>query len=200
MTGAKNENGLTWIWIVAFAALAVLHRLVPYLFDLGPEARFAWNFAPVGAVGLFAGARWRSPLAFLAPLAVMAVSDLLLWPFLSAKGYATFTWGTPILYASFTAYALIGRLVRHARSPLWITAAPFVGALQFFLVSNFAVWLGGDGVEYAKTLAGLGQCYFMALPFLRTTLGGDLLYSSLFFGLYGLSAYGVQPRKVSQPA
>ena len=63
-------------------ALAVLHRLVPYLFDLGPAARFAWNFAPVGVLGLFAGARWRSPLAFLAPLAVMLVSDLLLWPLL----------------------------------------------------------------------------------------------------------------------
>jgi len=197
--GNTNDGGLTWPWVAAFAALAVLHRLVPYLFDLGPEARFAWNFAPVGALGLFAGARWRSPLALLAPAAVMLVSNLLMWPFLAAKGYSPFDWGTPIIFLSFTAYALIGRSMSRS-SAAWVTAAPFVGALQFFLVTNFAVWLGGDGALYAKNLAGLTQCYVAGLPFFPNTLGGDLAFSVLFFGAHGLSLAFLPRLKASQPA
>lgn len=66
MSGDKDsgQGGWTWPWVAVFGALAVLHRLVPYLFDLGPAARFAWNFAPVGASACSpapAGARrWRS--------------------------------------------------------------------------------------------------------------------------------------------
>jgi hypothetical protein len=197
---STNTGGRVYLWVAAFAALAVLYRLVPYLFDLGTEARFAWNFIPVGAVGLFAGARWRSRFAVLAPVAVMLLSDLLLWPFLAAKGYPTFSWSTPILYGSFTVYALIGRLIRGSSSPLWIGGAAILGALQFFLVTNLASWVGGDGVVYAKSLAGLGYCYYMALPFFRATLCADLAFSGLFFGLYALSLRVFQTEKTAQTA
>jgi hypothetical protein len=202
MSDGKNTNagGRAALWVAAFAALAVFYRLVPYLFDLGIEARFAWNFIPVGAVGLFAGARWRSRLAVFTPVAVMLVSDLLLWPFLAAKGYPTFSWMTPIIYGSFAAYALLGRLIRGSSSPLRIGGAAILGALQFYLVTNFACWAGGDGVAYAKSLAGLGYCYYMALPFFRATLCSDLGFSGLFFGLYALSLRVVHAEKASQPA
>jgi hypothetical protein len=185
--------------VVVFAALAVLHRLVPYVFLLGPAAHFAWNFAPVGAVCLFAGARWRSPLAFVVPLAVMGMSDLLMWPFLAAKGYSPFSWATPVVYASFLAYALIGRAVGRTPSAVWITAAPFAGALQFYLLTNLAVWAYGVGVPYTKDLSGLAECYVAALPFFRNTLGGDLLFSVLFFGLHALAVRAFHRQKVSQP-
>ena len=201
MSSGKNtgEGFPTWPWVVAFAALAVLHRLVPYLFDLGPTARFAWNFAPVGAVGLFAGARWRPGLALVVPLAVMAVSDLLLWPFLAAKGLPAFGWMRLVVYPSFMAYALIGRLARRPSSPWWIAGAAFLGALQFYLITNFAVWAGGDGVAYSKDLAGLVQCYVAALPFFGGTLGGDLAFSGLFFGTHALALHLFQREKAGQP-
>jgi hypothetical protein len=200
MSGEKNPNqcGMTWPWVVAFAALAVLHRVLPRLLNLGPEAQIVWNFAPVGAVGLFAGARWRSPLAVLTPLAVMLASDLLMWPLLAAKGLPTFSWGTPIIYASFTVYALIGRLMRPSSSVVFITAAPFAGALQFFLATNFLCWPGNP--LYTQNLSGLMQSYIAGLPFFPNTLGGDLLYSFLFFGLYALGQSAFQRQKASQPA
>lgn len=37
-----------------------------------------WNFAPVGAMSLFAGARMRGWKAYLLPLALMAITDPLL--------------------------------------------------------------------------------------------------------------------------
>jgi hypothetical protein len=36
---------------------------------------------------------------------------------------------------------------------------------------------------YAKTVAGLVTCYAAGLPFFRHTLEGDLLYTSVMFGL-----------------
>ncbi|HVS37848.1 MAG TPA: DUF6580 family putative transport protein [Gemmataceae bacterium] len=193
-----NQAGPTWPWVFAFAALAVLHRLLPRLLHLGPEAQIVWNFVPVGALGLFAGARWHSRFAVLTPLAVMLGSDLLMWPLLAAQGYSTFSWGTPIIYASFTVYALIGRLMRPTSSVVWITAAPFAGSVQFFLASNFLCWPGNP--IYPQNLSGLMQCYIAGVPFFPNTLGADLLFSFLFFGLYALGQSVIQRQKASQPA
>jgi hypothetical protein len=51
--------------------------------------------------------------------------------------------------------------------------------LAFFLISNFLVWLGGT--MYPMTLAGLGQCFTLALPFFDKTVVGDLMYSAVMF-------------------
>ncbi len=130
----------------------------------------------------------------------MLASHLLMWPFLAAEGYATFGWMTPILYGNFMVYALIGRLIRGSSSPFWIGGAAFLGALQFYLVTNFACWAGGDGITYTMNLAGLAHCYVMALPFFRATLGGDLAFSGLFFGLYALSLHVFETKKAPQTA
>ncbi len=55
----------------------------------------------------------------------------------------------------------------------------------FFLVTNFGVWLQGG--LYPLTVAGLVDCYVMAIPFFKTTVAGDLVYSAGFFGLYALA-------------
>ena len=78
--------------------------------------------------------------------------------------------------------------------------AAVLGATQFYLLTNFAVWLGGDGATYPKTVAGLLQCYVAGLPFYRNMLLGNLLYSGLFFGLYALALRGAERRKAEQPA
>jgi hypothetical protein len=53
-----------------------------------------------------------------------------------------------------------------------------LGSTQFFLITNFFVWLGHD-VVYAHTFAGLIACYTEALPFFGWTLGGDLFYTAV---------------------
>src|SRR3954454_16784234 len=49
--------------------IAAIMRIVPH-----PP-----NFSSVGALGLFGGARLRAWQAYLLPLAIMVLSDLLLW-------------------------------------------------------------------------------------------------------------------------
>ena len=55
-----------------------------------------------------------------------------------------------------------------------------LAALIFYFISNFSVWV--TGTLYAKDLAGLINCYYLALPFLKNTLISTLFYS--YLGLF----------------
>ena len=190
-----NESRPAWLAAVGMAVTAGVLRLVPH-----------WpNFTPVGGLGLFAGARLRLWQAFAVSLAVMAVSDLILW---RAFGKTPFD---PWVYASFGVNVLLGRLLLK-KGGLWrVPLVSLIASLQFFVVSNFGVWAGGDGRLYPKTLAGLGACYIAALPFTGRwgmdgtpfffgTVAGDLSYSVLFFGLCAAIIAIIEHRKASQPA
>ena len=61
-----------------------------------------------------------------------------------------------------------------------------LGSLQFFLVTNFAVWFGADTVTFTSDFKGLMTCYMDALPFFGYTLVGDLFYSLGIFGMHAL--------------
>src|SRR5882757_5849164 len=66
-----------------------------------------------------------------------------------------------------------------------VGGAVFLGALQFFLVTNFAVWqLFGT---YPHTPTGLAACYIAGLPFFGNAIAGDALYATLFFGTFALA-------------
>ena len=51
-----------------------------------------------------------------------------------------------------------------------------LAALIFYFISNFSVW--ATGVLYEKNLAGLINCYFLALPFFKNTIISTLLRPS----------------------
>jgi hypothetical protein len=103
-------------------------------------------------------------------------------------GMSAFSAWRPVLYASFALYVVLGRLVgRDESSPFVIGGAALLGSAQFFVVSNFLVWLTGGGYAFPRTLEGLGQTFFVALPFYGNTVAGDLIFSGLFFGLYAVA-------------
>src|SRR5262245_26844174 len=88
-----------WALALLFAAGAALFRVVPYEWSLGPAAQWVWNFAPIGALALYAGARLRPfALAMLVPLAAMLASDLYL---LNKLGPVAFGWSRLVVYACF---------------------------------------------------------------------------------------------------
>jgi len=145
---------------------------------LGALARMTqhWNYAPVGAISLFAGARLRGWQAYALPIALMALTD----PFLGG-----FSFATPFIYASFLLNVWIGSRLRSTEQPGWIGAAAIFGSLQFFAISNLGMWLTPHGL-YPHTLSGLSACFAAAVPFFRNTLLSDLGYSAVFFGLHAL--------------
>ena len=163
---------------VGLVVLGVVMRLLPHI----P------NIAPVGAVALFGGAILPRRYAWWLPLAIMAVSDLLIG----------FYDGILFNWAGFLAVGLLGMSLAKASMTRRLAVGVLGGGLLFYLVSNFGVWLQGG--LYAHTWAGLVECYTMALPFLRNTLVGDLLYSGLLFGAYALAQYQWTDRRAKEPA
>ena len=155
-------------------ALSLLLVILGVVFRVAPHP---WNFAPVGAIALFAGATFddrRS--AFFVPLVTMFIGDL----FIGLHSLM------PVIYATYALIAVIGMLIRERRdSVVAVGGAAIASSTIFFVITNFAVWF--MGTTYAKTFDGLVTCYVAAIPFFDRTLASDLLFSAIFFGAFALA-------------
>jgi hypothetical protein len=162
-----NPSKNTQYAVIGIILLAALSRLLPHL----P------NFTPVGAMALFGGAFLANRVRALAAVfAAMLISDLFL-------GFHATAWA---VYLSLGMIVLLGsQFIGGLRSGVAICV---LASLLFFLVTNFAVWLGGG--LYPLTLEGLILCYVAAIPFFWNTLAGDLCYFGLMCAAYYLSFAG----------
>jgi hypothetical protein len=168
----SQETSSTHVFVLR-AILAAVVIILAAVLRIAPHP---WNFTPIGAMALFSGAMFRDRrVAFLFPLVALFVGDLFVGLYRII----------PIVYASFLLSILIGTRLANRRSILRIGGAVFLGALQFFLVSNFAIWKFYD--TYPHTLAGLVTCYILGLPLFGNTLAGDAFYATLFFGIFALA-------------
>src|SRR5262249_4642365 len=124
----------------------------------------------------------------LLPVSVLVISDVWLqphdnWP----------------VFLSVQLMMLVPMLIgRSARQTSGVPAAwrwalcGFVPATAFYVVTNFAGWMFTS--LYAKTLAGLEDCYIAAVPFYRAMLAGDVFYLIVLGGCLAIA------RAVSKPA
>src|SRR6202163_257539 len=162
----NNEDGNflrpRTIVIIGIVLAAAALRLAPH----------PMNFAPIGALALFGGAYFSSKRAALAiSLLSLAAGDV----------FIGFHRLIPYVYASFLVSVAIGFWLRRKRSVPRVGVAMLAGAIQFFLVTNFAVWVSSTG-SYPKTASGLAECYIAGIPFFWNTLAGDAFYVFLLFG------------------
>lgn len=163
--------------------LAALLRLVPH-----PP-----NFAPIGSVALFGGAKLRGWQAYLVPLLAMLITD----PIRSRMegGYPAYGWFTVVAYSSFMISVVLGRVfLQGSPSVKRIASIAFLGSLQFYLITNFPSWLGAHSL-YAHNWSGMVTCYVAALPFFGRTLLSDLFYTGVLFTVY----YLLQRKFASEP-
>src|SRR5213594_125021 len=167
-TELSQKENLLYRTVLALALilLAAALRIAPH----------PWNFTPLGAMALFSGALLKDRrLAFTFPLVALFVGDV----------FIGFHKLLPIVYASFLINVAIGLWLRDRRSIARISLATFLGAIQFFLVTNFAVWWLLN--SYPKTASGLAACYLAGLALFRNTVTGDALYALLFFGAFAVA-------------
>lgn len=167
MSSEDSPSIYRFVLMLCFILFAAVVRILPH----------PWNFTPVGAMALFSGAKLgRSWKAFLFPLAALFSGDLF-------GGIYAFRIMS-LVYFSFCLSVLIGMAFRHRQSPLPLSLAAFSGALQFFLLSNFAAW--AFLATYPHNFAGLVSCYLAGIAYFGNTLVGDAFYTTLFFGGFAL--------------
>jgi len=147
------------------------------LITLGIAARFLphpANFAPIGAIAIFAGLYLPRKWAIILPLTAMFFSDLFI-------GF----YSLPIMfsvYGSLAAMGLVGLWIRKNKKLSTVLGGAILGSVIFYLITNGAVWAFGNW--YAHSWAGLIQCYYLAIPFFRNSLLGDLFYTGALVGAY----------------
>lgn len=146
--------------------VAVLFRTVWHLGD---------NIEFVTAASLAAGSYLGLQFALLVPLGILAVSDLLL----GNTNIFIFTW------SAYLAIGVAGYLFnKRGTSLIKIikgTSLGLTASLWFYLWTNFGVWLLDSWNMYPDTLYGLWQSYIFALPFLKASIAGNLLFCPLLF-------------------
>lgn len=155
-------------------ALTAMSRLLPH-----PP-----NFTPLIAIALFSGAllKNRPVLAYVVPLGAMVISDFFIG-FHSLSGVVYLSM-VPAVWVGQFANKDSGEARRVKFFGRWFGLG-IVADLFFFVMSNLGVWwLSG---YYEHSLAGLSQCFVLALPFLlNQVLGTTTFLGLLLFSWYGL--------------
>src|SRR5258706_14517994 len=103
--------------IATLVTLSAVLRIVPH----------PWNLTPIGAMALFSGAMFRNRwFAFLLPLASLFAGDV----------FVGFHKLMLIVYGSIGLSIAIGRWLGENKTLARIGGAVFIGALQFFVITN----------------------------------------------------------------
>jgi len=160
--------------VILLIVLGVLCRFLPH-----PA-----NFAPIGAMALFGGIYLPKKLAIGLPLIAMFASDIFIgfysWPIMLS------------VYLSFVLMAVIGLQVKKNKKFHTILSGTILGSLLFFLITNAMVWAAGT--MYTKNLCGLLTSYYLAIPFFRNSLLGDLFYIGIL--VVGLESIYLKNKKL----
>jgi len=152
--------------VLAAASTRALPYLIPHV----------WNFTAIGALAIFAGAQFNNrSLAFIMPLAAMAVSDIFI-----GNGFS------PLVYGGFIAMVACGFLMRNKISVSNVVLTSFISASIFYLITNFAFFY--PVTMYPHNVSGILTSYTAALPFFRNMLIGNLVFSAVLFSSFYLLA------------
>jgi hypothetical protein len=116
----------------------------------------------------------------LVPLAALIATDYALTVY---SYHYTFLWqGYVTTWAWYGMAMALGQILLHARTTVVrVAAGALLGPTSFFVVSNYAVWVGS--VTYPHSLSGLVTCYAAAVPFYRNDLLSTAIVAGLAFGV-----------------
>ncbi len=196
-----RQPRISVLWFLLVYAVAM--RLLPYALNvlagvsIDPETTvYPWNFSPLLPIALFGGAVFaQRHWAVLLPLSAWFLGDLGIWAITGHADWAFYP-GQVFVYLAVVLSVALGFAVRRRLGAGSIAMAGFLGAVQFFLLTNFAVWALGGGVTYPLTANGLLACYVAALPFFRNTLISMAVFLPVLFSPIGLT----QPARRSETA
>lgn len=181
---------------IRLAALIIITLLVGIwrIFQTSEGMGALANFTPIGAMALFGGAYFMNKgKAYLFPLLALFASDVVLMQTVYAEHssgllYSGWYW----TYISFAIMVLIGKSLITKVSFKTVIGSGILAGLAHFIIANFGVWLGGGldvttGLPYTRDFAGIMKCYYLAIPFFKNMVAGNLAYGAILFGGFELA-------------
>lgn len=162
----RKENSTQLGLVITVILLAAASRFMPH----------PYNFTPITALALFGGAKLSNRVqAFLIVGAAMLISDAILG----------FHAAMPFVYLAFGIGVIIGSALKTEQGMGKLALATLANSIIFFFLTNFGTWLAEPNL-YPLTLAGLSECFTMAIPFFTHQFLGDVFFVVLMFGGYAL--------------
>ncbi len=156
---------LAFVWL----GIAALFRVIPHI----P------NFSPLMSSALFAGAKMNRKTALLSLLVMMVITDVALS---FVHNTSIFGWWTLFTFSGVLSVAFIGSKLKENFTGVRFLGCSLGGAILFWTWTNFGTWLTA-GI-YPMNGAGLIACYAAAIPFLQSSLLGDLIWSGTLYASY----------------
>ncbi|HHF55911.1 MAG TPA: hypothetical protein ENL42_03220 [Thermoplasmatales archaeon] len=122
-------------------------------------------FFVVAAISLIAGRYLGSLFAFLIPLSIMAITDILIG-------------NTIIFLFTWSGFALLGSIgyLSRKKGVLHFFGYSVAGIIAYDLWTNFGCWMGW----YSHDISGLLLCYALAIPFMLWHLLATMTVLPLF--------------------
>lgn len=171
----KTKNNI--ILIAGTLLVLAISRLLPH----------PYNFTPLGAIAILGATYFQSSLLkYIVPIVAFYISDLLVTNILYSSYYAGegIIWFSSHMiwtYGAIIGITLISSWVMRSKNFKNLLGASVVGAVLFFLITNFGSWIA-DPI-YPKTAGGLITAYVAGIPFFPSSLASTVFYSVLGFGV-----------------
>ncbi len=177
-----KNNKLNFLIAAGLIVMAGVARIVNHELHL-------YNFAPLCALGLFSGAVIKDKrIAILLPVLAQLMGDLYISIFTTWQGFYGIE--QVFVYAALLLVTFMGSTMREPKA-IKVLGYTVGGAVLFFILSNFGVWVAmetgkADLYNYGTGFTGLVNTYVAAIPFFKNTLLGELSGSIMLFGAYYL--------------
>ena len=157
----KNMNQKSKIFIaIMLIILGVVGRFV-FIEYIGIP-----NFEMITTLSLIAGIYLGGMYIAIVPLSVIFISDLII----GNNFILLFTWSA-FLFISLAGYLFRNKIKKNII--IGSISVSLLSSIFFYLYTNFGWWIMLG--MYEHTLSGLLRCYYMALPFFRNSLVGNLI-------------------------
>lgn len=149
--------------------------------------KLEWSgVSPFIAIALFSGFIIKERnMSFLLPLLALFISDAIIHVLYinNQFDFAGFYSGQWKNYLILLACTLIGWALK-GKNYITLAASAVAAPTLFFLASNFIVWQGTTEAVYAKSFAGLVNCYEAGLPFYQNSLLATLVFLPVILIVY----------------
>ena len=172
-----NTKSNTFLAIVLII-IGSCARLIPHL----P------NFTPTETIAIFGAAYLgRTWLPYFIPVVTMYFADFIINNTVARSFFPNHDglvlWSNYMLFniIAIMLIVLIAQKVLNKINFKNVMIAAIVSSVVFYLITNFGSWVSLTSI-YSKDFTGLMSSYVAGLPFLRTTLISNLLFSGVIFG------------------
>jgi len=170
----QKQNKISILIAVILVVAAAISRVILY-----PH-----NFSPMVGMALFAGVTFTDKrLAFALPIFSMLLSDIMFEAFNIAPGF--WGWGQLVGYGIFALITLFAFTLKKV-NVVNVIGYSIASSVIFFVLSNLSFFLIDNPIyhTYTQDFSGFINCYVGALPFFKTSLIADLVYSGVLFSTY----------------